>query len=39
VFQLMLQEGKLSHEQMEYFLNRMAEEDEKRKSSTNINEQ
>jgi len=39
VFQLMLQEGKLSHEQMEYFLKRMKEEDEKRKSSTNINEQ
>jgi len=38
VFQLMLQEGKLSHEQMEYFLNRMKEEDEKReqKSSSNI---
>jgi len=30
VFQLMLQEGKLSREQMEYFLNRMKEEDEKK---------
>jgi hypothetical protein len=39
VFQLMLQEGKLTKEQMEYFLKRMKEEDEKQKSSTNINEQ
>lgn len=40
VFQLMLQEGKLSHEQMEYFLNHMKEADEKKeqKSSANINE-
>jgi len=38
VFQLMLEEGKINREQMEYFLKRMEEEDEKRKSS-NINEQ
>jgi hypothetical protein len=41
VFQLMLQEGKLTHEQIEYFLNRMEEEDKKKeqKSSANINDQ
>jgi len=39
VFQLMLEEGKINREQIEYFLKRMEEEDEKRKSSTNINEQ
>jgi hypothetical protein len=37
----MLQEGKITHEQMEYFLKRMAEEDEKRQSqsSTDSHEQ
>ena len=30
VFQLMLQEGKLTQEQLEYFLKRMEEEDEKK---------
>jgi hypothetical protein len=39
VFQLMLEEGKINREQIEYFLKRMEEEDEKRKSSININEQ
>ena len=37
VFQLMLQEGKITQEQMEYFFKRMEEEDKKQKSSTNIN--
>ncbi|EDN71514.1 hypothetical protein BGP_0899 [Beggiatoa sp. PS] len=38
VFQLMLQEGKITQEQLEYFLKRMEEVDEKQKSSANINE-
>ena len=41
VLHKMLQEGKITHEQMEYFLKRMAEEDEKKQSqsSTDSNKQ
>jgi hypothetical protein len=39
VFQLMLQEGKLTREQLDYFLKRMEEEDEKKRSEANLNEQ
>jgi hypothetical protein len=39
VLQLMVQEGKLSREQMEDFLKRMAEEDKKKRASVNLNEQ